>query len=276
MIARRTSSEASRSANASPSIRIRSRISSLDPRRSSALRLAQRFGRLGEQPLDDFGELVVERARLGAMAGEADGHGFIDPERLAEQQISGRSAASREARQEERARRFRDQSEIDERQREARALLGDHQVAVEQHSRADADAIAVDRRDQRGLALGEGAQQPPHGNFFEIGARGIEEIGEIVARREVGALAAQGDQPDRWIARRLLDGVGERGVHRDGDRVAALGPGQGDRQHRTGLLHPHVLAHRLSPLDITGYCRSNPPKPGPTQIHEVLRRHRRD
>ena len=49
------------------------------------------------------------------------------------------------------------------------------------------------------------------------------------------------------IVRRAFDRVGQRRVHGDGDRVAPLGPVEGDRQHAAALLDPHMFAHRLPP-----------------------------
>ena len=57
------------------------------------------------------------------------------------------------------------------------------------------------------------------------------EVAEVVAGREVLAFAAEGDQPKRIVVRSGFEGVGKRGVHGHGDRVAALRPGKGDRQH---------------------------------------------
>ena len=76
------------------------------------------------------------------------------------------------------------------------------------------------------------AQQPPDGNLLEIARRRVEEIGEVIARSEILAFAAQRDQADRNDRRGAFDRVREGGIHGDCDRIAALGPGKRDRQHR--------------------------------------------
>jgi hypothetical protein len=68
---------------------------------------------------------------------------------------------------------------------------------MKQHGRADADAIAVHRGNQRDLAGRQSPQQPPHRDFIIEARGGFEKIGEIVPRREVLAFAAKGDPPGR-------------------------------------------------------------------------------
>jgi hypothetical protein len=79
------------------------------------LRLTKRIGRLCEQGGHDCFQLHLQLTRPSAMAGEADGNGFVDSERLGEQQISRAAAPPREAGNEQRARRFGNQGQIDER-----------------------------------------------------------------------------------------------------------------------------------------------------------------
>ena len=45
----------------------------------------------------------------------------------------------------------------------------------------------------------------------------------------------------------LLDGVGERGIHGDGDRIAPFGAGEGQRQLRAAPFNQNMLAHGASP-----------------------------
>jgi hypothetical protein len=184
--------------------------------------------------------------RARASAGLASSERLLGPERLAQQQVARCPAAAGEAREDQRAGRFGNQRQVDERHREARARIRDDQVAMEQHGGPDPDAIAVDRGDDRGLALGEGSEQAPHRDFAAIALRRLEEIGEVVARGEILALAADGDHPDRRIVRGALDRVGKRRIHGDGDRVAALRPGERDREHRAVPSDPDMLGHCCS------------------------------
>ena len=152
-IASLTSADSSRSANMALSSFIRSRISSLRAGAQQPLGLAQRLRRLGR---------AARRRSRSSLASSSPAAArwltrpiamrFIDSERFAEQQIARGAAPAGEPRQQQRARRFGHQAKIDERQREARAVLGDDEVAMEQHGRADAHAIAVDRGDDRDLA----------------------------------------------------------------------------------------------------------------------------
>jgi hypothetical protein len=114
---------------------------------------------------------------------------------------------------------------------------------MEQHRGADADAIAVHRRDQRSLAGGKHAQEAPHRNFFITTGPHLEEVREIVAGGEVLALAAEGDQADGRIRARLLDRVRECGVHRDRYRIPPLRPRQRHREDGSLPFHPHMVAH---------------------------------
>ena len=114
---------------------------------------------------------------------------------------------------------------------------------MEQHGRADADAIAVHRRNQRNFAAGKRSKQSPHRNLVIKARSSIEKIRKIVPRGKILALAAQGDQADALVLRRALDRVGKCRIHCDGDRIAAFRPGEGDRKHFTLLCHPHMFAH---------------------------------
>ena len=66
---------------------------------------------------------------------------------------------------------------------------------MEQHGRADADAIAVNSGDERSFACRQRAQEPPDRRFRRRRGRRVEEVGEIVAGGEVLAFAAKGDRP---------------------------------------------------------------------------------
>jgi hypothetical protein len=92
--------------------------------------------------------------------------------------------APREPRQQQRARRFRHQPKVDERQREASALLRHHQVAVEEHGRPDADALPCTCATSGGHRGRNGAEQAPHRNVLRSRGRRGEEVGEVVARGE--------------------------------------------------------------------------------------------
>ena len=56
---------------------------------------------------------------------------------------------------------------------------------MEQHSCANADAIAVHRGDKRRLAQCERAEKAPDGDLFPGPARRFEEIREVVSGREI-------------------------------------------------------------------------------------------
>ena len=71
------------------------------------------------------------------------------------------------------------------------------------------------------------------------------------ARRKILAFAAKGYEPHIRIVRRAFDRIGERLVHGNGDRVAALRTGEGDRQHAAPSLHPYRLAHAPLPNRMT-------------------------
>ena len=150
--------DASRSAKSPFSSFIRSRISSLRDRREAVLGQAHRLGRLGQQAPRHRAS-VARRARpLGRRwLTRPMSQRFAAPEGSPAAD-SGRRAAAGEPRQNQRARRFGNQPQIDERQRKAGALLGDHEVAVEQHGGADADRIAMDRGDDRQLRCAASAR----------------------------------------------------------------------------------------------------------------------
>ena len=72
----------------------------------------------------------------------------------------------------------------------------------------------------------------------------VEEVGEVVAGGKILAFAAMVMTRIAVVARGAIDRVGQRGIHGDGDRVAPLGSGQGDRQHAAIAFDPDMLAHR--------------------------------
>ena len=181
---------------------IRSSTSSRAPWRSRRWVWRSASAGLASSAATTRSSVGVELPGRRAMADEPDGQGFLDPERLAQQQIARGAPAAGEPRQQQRARGFGHQREVDERQREARAFLGDDQVAMKQHGRADADAIAVDRGDDRRFAGGERAQQAPHRDVAVVAGQRVEEIGKVVAGGEILAFAAEGDRPGSTCRRR--------------------------------------------------------------------------
>ena len=241
------------------------------------LRRAKRFGRLGEQR-STIRARRVELSGGGAVADKADRQRLIDSERLGEEQ-GARRAPARHLRQEQRARRLGHQPKIDERQREARPFLGHDEVAVEQHRRPDPDAIAVDRGDQRRLAAASARRKrhtaispPSRAEASRKSARSLPAAKSWPSPRKV----TSGSR----VGRRLLDGVGERGIHRDRDGIAALGPGERHREDRALLFDPDMFAHL--PLPESGDAPVPPAmaapstKAGTHANHEILRRHCRN
>ena len=152
---------------------------------------------------------------------------------------------------------------------------------MEQHRRPDPDAIAVDGCNQRSLARGERSKEPPDRDVLAVARDGFQEIGEVVAGREILTLAAEGDQADGFVDRGLFHRVRERCVHCDGDGIAPLGARKHDRKHRALFLHPYMLAHLPLPNRVT---RRKAPAISPsstkagtsTKRHEILRRYRRN
>jgi hypothetical protein len=110
----------------------------------------------------------------------------------------------------------------------------------------------VHRGDDRDFAFGERAQQAPHRDVGRVAREGVEEIAEVVAGGKVLALAADGDQADCGIARGALERLGQSGVHRDRDRIAALGPRKRDGEDSAARVDPHMLAHLCPPNRVTG------------------------
>lgn len=94
---------------------------------------------------------------------------------------------------------------------------------MEQHGCPYADAIAVDRSDDRHLAFGEGAKKAPHGNLLTATGPHLQEIREVVAGREVLAFAADRDDARLSVLERSGNRVRERGVHCNRDGVAPFG-----------------------------------------------------
>ncbi len=116
---------------------------------------------------------------------------------------------------------------------------------MKQHRRSDADAIAVDRGNDRDFAFREGAQQPPHRDVIVAWHR-IKEIGEVVSGGEILAFAADRDDPRFTVFPGAGDCVGERGVHGHGDRIPALRPIERDGEDSAAAFDPHMLAHAFA------------------------------
>ncbi len=91
------------------------------------------------------------------------------------------------------------------------------------------------------------------GNVRTVARKLGHEVAEVVSGGEVLALSAQRDEAEALVARRALERIGQRGVHGDGDRVAPLGPGEGDREDIAFALDLDVLAQ--SPLPCAGANR---------------------
>ncbi len=181
------------------------------------------------------------------MADQAEVHCLFGPERLAQKQIACRRPTPGEARQDQRARRLRHQAQVHEGHQEARAFLGDDEIAVEQHGRADPNGVAVHCGDHGHLILREGAKKPPDRNVRSVARQLGHEVAEVVPGREVLAFAAKRDQTKRIVLRSRFECVRKRGVHGNGDGVAPIRTRQRDRQHVAFAFQLYVLAQRLLP-----------------------------
>ncbi len=159
------------------------------------------------------------------MADKTEVQRFLGPERLAEQHIAGRPSPAGQSRQDQRTRRLGDQPQVHERHQETSAFLGNDQVAVEQHGRADANRIAVDGRDDGHLVLRQRPEQPPDGNVRSVPGKLGHEIAEVVAGGEVLALAFDRNQPNCGIIGRIFNGACQRGIHGNRDGIAAFWSG---------------------------------------------------
>src|SRR3989440_596360 len=190
-----------------------------------------------------------QRARLGKQ------HGLLDHavhqaeplrgggiERLAEQQQLGRPLLTHQPRQQQRAGRFRHQTEGDERHRQLRAARRDNQVAVQQQRHADADGLPVDSGQQRLLERRQGVQEAHHGVLGAEGRAG-EEIVEVVAGAEAGALTREQYRPYRRVRLRLAQAPVQRLVHGEGDGVALLGTIEAHLAHPSGARNEDLIAH---------------------------------
>ena len=173
--------------------------------------------------------------------------GLLGSERLAQKQIARSPPPAGEPRKQQRARGLGHKRKVDERHRETRAFVGDHQIAVKQHGRADADAIAVNRGDDRRFAVASARSSRHTGiSLVAAGAR-LQEIGEVVAGGEVLALAADGDHSDAVVIFGRCSIASARArVHGDSDRVAPFRPSERDRQDAALLVRP-------------AHARSSPP-----------------
>ncbi len=176
------------------------------------------------------------------MADKPDLDGFIDAELLSQQEVTGGPAAAGQAGEEQRARRFGYQRQIDEWQREAGAFLGDDKVAVKEHGGPDTHAIAVNRRNDRDFTRRQRSQQAPDGDVGRVARQGGQEVGEIVARGEILAFAPDRNQANRRVRDRRLNRFRKCRIHGDRDRIAALGPGEGDRKNGVASFHPNMFA----------------------------------
>jgi hypothetical protein len=141
---------------------------------------------------------------------------------LAEQHELGGALVTRDARQQEAGAGLRHETEVHERQLEARLGRRIHEIAMQQHRRADADGRTADGRDERLLEGRDGAEELRDGRRVVL-VRVLEEILEIVAGAEAVRVAQDQHGPHGRIGRGL-QAVGERLVHGSGQRVALLGP----------------------------------------------------
>src|SRR6185503_7636386 len=85
----------------------------------------------------------------------------------------------------------------------------------------------------------------PDRDLLAAAGPSLEEVREVIAGGKVHALSAEEDRAGGFVRGALLNGIGERTVHPDGDRVSPLRPRERDRKQRPLFLHPHMLAHRL-------------------------------
>ena len=156
----------------------------------------------------------------------------IGAEGLGEQQEFRRLGAAEALRREQRGAGLRNEAKIDERHLETRGRRSVDEIAMKAERRPDADRQAVDRRDQRLFELGDLADEPPRRKVARLVQRDGEKIADVVAGGEHAALAAHHERADVGIALGRVEGFDQRFVHRAGDRVLLLRPGEGRRQDR--------------------------------------------
>ena len=128
---------------------------------------------------------------------------------------------------------------------------GVDEIAMQAERRPDADREAVNRRDQRLFELGHLADEPPCRKFARLVQRDGEKIADVVSGGEHAALAAHDKRADFGIALGRVERFDQRFVHRAGDRVFLLRPGEGRRQDRAlagdlDVFRQGVLGHALS------------------------------
>ena len=108
------------------------------------------------------------------------------------------------------------------------------------------DGIAMHCGDQRHFVGRQRAEEAPDRDIGVAARRRhfVEEIGEVIAAREILALALERDKADVRVVRRSLDRIGEGGIHGDGDRIAPLGTREGQRQDGAAPFNQYMFAHR--------------------------------
>ena len=86
----------------------------------------------------------------------------------------------------------------------------------------------------------------PRASREPAAAVAAQKIADVVAGGEDAALAADDKRADARVALGLIEGLDQRLVHRAGDRVLLLRPGERRGHHRAVAADVDSVAHALS------------------------------
>ena len=124
--------------------------------------------------------------------------------------------------------------------------------------------------------LGELADEAPTRRAARVararrGGRGDKKIADVVAGGEDAALAADDKRADARVALGLVEGLDQRLVHRAGDRVLLLRPGERRSHHRAVAADVNSVAHALSAKTVSyDWSGAHSPTSGSTPIAAKL------
>jgi hypothetical protein len=113
---------------------------------------------------------------------------------------------------------------------------------MQQDGGADTDGNAVDRGDEGFLQAGEGIQETEHRSVLAV-RRLVEEIGQVVAGREVAAGPRNQDGTHRRVGFGTGQRCGQGLIHVGGEGVLFLRAGDFDMEHACVEFDADVLAH---------------------------------
>jgi hypothetical protein len=121
-----------------------------------------------------------------------------------------------------------------------------------------------------GFSAVDSGKEALHGRFG-TGRRRVEEIAQVIARRERIAAAGDQDHANRRVGRRTGERVGHRAVHRMRERVLFLRPVHGDREDGTVPADNDMLCAHSNPPSSDDQTRisNRPAAPMPPPTHMV-------